>query len=378
MGYIYIIKNTITNKVYIGQTIQSLEQRFNQHIYLANGNRTMGKLYVAMRELGVEHFYIEKIMECDETELNKYEQHYVEQYDSLNNGYNTVYPCSSNGKQPVHDYEDKVIEYYVNGYSFAKIAKAVNISTQHANNIILKHGFSREYINVGSDGNETKAKALVMYNKEFEPLCTFDSIALAYKWLCENTEFRVTEFGAYAFIDVACKNGNIAYGHRWQLQSDLIYNNKIFRTKFDKEAYINGGYAYKPKNKKYYIVDCALSNIKTFKEKVYCIDCGKEIKDKRNIRCLECSNKAKVINTSTDIKSRKLVCRQCSRLVTHLNANGLCSSCYNVLAKGKSPKPSRDELKALLDQGIQKKQIAELYGRTDSTVHYWINSYGLR
>lgn len=56
----------------------------------------------------------------------------------------------------------------------------------------------------------------------------------------------------------------------------------------------------------------------------------------------------------------------------------MCNSCANIVAKGKSPKPSKEELKLLLDQGLQKKQIAKMYDRTPSTIHYWINQYGLR
>ena len=32
MGYIYIIKNTVNDKVYIGKTIQTLERRFQKHL----------------------------------------------------------------------------------------------------------------------------------------------------------------------------------------------------------------------------------------------------------------------------------------------------------------------------------------------------------
>ncbi len=377
MGYIYIIRNTLNKKVYIGQTIQTVESRFKQHIMLANRGRATAKIYIAMRKLGVENFYVEQLVECEDSELNKYEQYYVEQYDSLNNGYNSVYPCSSTGKRPVHDYEDKVADMYTSGYSFAKIAKECNISTHHVNDIVLAHELKREYINMGSQGNNTPAKSLVMYTKEFEPIRTFESIKQAYLWIIDNTNFAVTEYGAYAFIDVACKNGNISYGHRWQLQSDLVYDNKIFRTKFDKEAYINGEYAYQPEGRHYWITDNALKSVKTFKTKVYCIDCGKELTSKRNNRCLECANKAKNIINQKYKESYNKICVRCGRRVTSLNAKGLCASCYNVEAKGKSPKPSKEELKQLLDKGLQKKQIAEMYGRTDSTVHYWIKSYGL-
>lgn len=110
MSCIYIIRNNLNDKVYIGQTVQELEHRYNQHIYMAKNGKSMSKIYVAMRELGINNFFIEKIKDCDDTELNRYEQYYVELYDSLRNGYNTVYPISTNGKQPPHD---KVSNQYI-------------------------------------------------------------------------------------------------------------------------------------------------------------------------------------------------------------------------------------------------------------------------
>ena len=38
-GYIYIIKNYKNNKVYIGQTTQDVEKRFNQHLKCSKSNK---------------------------------------------------------------------------------------------------------------------------------------------------------------------------------------------------------------------------------------------------------------------------------------------------------------------------------------------------
>ena len=72
------------------------------------------------------------------------------------------------------------------------------------------------------------------------------------------------------------------------------------------------------------------------------------------------------------------ICGCCGCFITNQSKTGMCNSCANVVAKGKIPKPSKEELKSLLDKGLQKKQIADMYGRSDSTVHHWINSYNLR
>ena len=74
MGYIYIIKNTVNNKVYIGQTSRTIKKRFSEH---TSNLRLNTKLAVAMRELGTDKFYIQELAECSDSDLNKLEIEYI-------------------------------------------------------------------------------------------------------------------------------------------------------------------------------------------------------------------------------------------------------------------------------------------------------------
>ena len=56
LGRIYIIKNEVNNKVYIGKTIQKLENRWHDHLSKWSNCR---KLKEAMDQLGRENFYIQ-------------------------------------------------------------------------------------------------------------------------------------------------------------------------------------------------------------------------------------------------------------------------------------------------------------------------------
>lgn len=62
---IYKITNTRNNKIYVGQTKQTLKRRFKDHINHAfNSERPNDlncKLYIAMREEGINHFEIEEL-----------------------------------------------------------------------------------------------------------------------------------------------------------------------------------------------------------------------------------------------------------------------------------------------------------------------------
>ena len=67
MGLIYIIKNNVNNKVYIGQTKQLLNKRWEHHLYLADKSDAI--LYRAMRKYKKENFgkylgvHLDKILE---------------------------------------------------------------------------------------------------------------------------------------------------------------------------------------------------------------------------------------------------------------------------------------------------------------------------
>ena len=86
---IYKITNLKNNKLYIGLTTVSLEQRWKGHITQANiGNQK--PLYRAIRKYGVENFSIESIYETDSfEELGDIERLYIQQYNTrVPNGYN--------------------------------------------------------------------------------------------------------------------------------------------------------------------------------------------------------------------------------------------------------------------------------------------------
>ena len=56
-GYIYKITNTLTDKIYIGTTKTSIEQRFEEHVKCNDDS----PLHSAMQELGAENFKIELV-----------------------------------------------------------------------------------------------------------------------------------------------------------------------------------------------------------------------------------------------------------------------------------------------------------------------------
>ena len=89
MGYIYKITNKVNNKVYIGQTIRTLEERWQQHLAAAKRQENR-RLYDSMNHHGYENFIIEPIIEASNEELNNLEMYYIAKYQSTDTlyGYN--------------------------------------------------------------------------------------------------------------------------------------------------------------------------------------------------------------------------------------------------------------------------------------------------
>lgn len=91
-GYIYKISNSINDKVYIGQTTKTINERFKEH--LRNCSQKSKKsihLYLAMNKYGKDKFYIEQIdFAKDQKELDEKECYWIKFYDSINCGYNMI------------------------------------------------------------------------------------------------------------------------------------------------------------------------------------------------------------------------------------------------------------------------------------------------
>lgn len=87
--YIYKITNDVNNKVYIGQTIRPIQQRFQRHLNDAQNNVIDTHFARAIRLHGAEHFSIEEIDSAtSQEELNEKERYWINFYNSINNGYN--------------------------------------------------------------------------------------------------------------------------------------------------------------------------------------------------------------------------------------------------------------------------------------------------
>lgn len=128
-GFIYIIKNIVNSKVYIGQTRTSVEQRWREHLRHAQyGEQIINR---AMRKYGVDKFYIETLEICSAELLDSREIYYIDLYDSTDKskGYNvSIGGNVPRFKRKILSISDLVDLYVNKRFSLEKIALKFNVS----------------------------------------------------------------------------------------------------------------------------------------------------------------------------------------------------------------------------------------------------------
>lgn len=130
IGKIYKVTNLINNKIYIGQTTKSIEERFKQHISKAYQGKENNHFYSAIRKYGKENFTIELLEDNVPIEsiINK-EEEYIIKFDSVNNGYNMKYKTEDpRYKTLVFESKEYLEDLYINQkLSTIQIAKMFGV-----------------------------------------------------------------------------------------------------------------------------------------------------------------------------------------------------------------------------------------------------------
>lgn len=179
MAYIYKITNNINDKIYIGKTVRTIEDRFKEHCKdCQRENLEKRPLYSAMKKYGVENFSVELIEETDNPEER--ERYWIEYYGSFKNGYNAT--LGGDGKSYI-DY-DLVVTAYRELKNCTETAKQLNIHEDTVRNILK---IKNEPILASTEVTKAKCGNCVnMYSLEGKYLMTFASMSEAGQYLIDN------------------------------------------------------------------------------------------------------------------------------------------------------------------------------------------------
>lgn len=90
MCSIYVIKNSVNDKVYVGQTWRTIERRFQTHLQNSTASHCV-KLRRAVNKYGKENFRIELLTICHSQEMADYwEIFFIRKFSSIKRGYNIL------------------------------------------------------------------------------------------------------------------------------------------------------------------------------------------------------------------------------------------------------------------------------------------------
>ena len=192
--HIYVIRNKVTKKVYVGRTVMTVRKRWANHIYESFNKDSKGyHLYFhrSIRKHGRENFEFYKIYDFEnpnvtEEQLNACELYFIKKYNSCvlfenSNGYNLTYGgegCLGHGRTPVDVYSKdlKFIDTYPSIEETAKIFNLQSTNIQAVMKGRCKSAGDLIFCKKGEQPipfiNEQKTKIDIYdSNKQFKTTC---------------------------------------------------------------------------------------------------------------------------------------------------------------------------------------------------------------
>lgn len=168
MGYIYKIQNKINNKIYIGKTVNTIQERWLEHVDEAN-RQDNTLLHKAIYKYGKDNFYINQIEECSCDLLDEREIYYITLFHShmSEGGYNMTY-----GGEGTTKYSDKsILDLWAAGLRASEIASKLGANTntisQRLKSLVEDGAVRKRYF-------ETRKKAVIQYDIYGSPIKIWD------------------------------------------------------------------------------------------------------------------------------------------------------------------------------------------------------------
>lgn len=203
MAYIYKITNDINDKVYIGKTYNTIEERWREHCKDSKKERDKKRpLYNAMNKYGIENFHIKLIEETSNPEER--EKYWIEYYGSFKYGYNAT---TGGDGRPYVDI-DLIIKLWNEGKNNKEIQQITGYDGKTIRNHLKNNGITEEERK--QRGKEWQIKSVAMLDKESEEILKVFSTT-------GETETFLKKPGSRRHVAEVCKGKRkTAYGYKWK------------------------------------------------------------------------------------------------------------------------------------------------------------------
>ena len=213
MGYIYKNQNLINDNVYIGQTVKTVEKRFQQH--RNNYDKpyfSQLTLYKAFKKYGLENFSFEVIEETENEKLDEREKYWIDYYDSYKNGYNMTL-----GGRLIELYKwdlQEIIDLYHIHKSARKVAEIIGCDHSTIDNLLNSNNIPRY-----SKGEQFNRIVCLEKQGVFEK---FNSTREAAQWLIDNQYSKTKNIKSVRMMVTNAATNNKTY-----LNFKIYYESKI-------------------------------------------------------------------------------------------------------------------------------------------------------
>lgn len=227
MGYIYKITNLINNKIYIGQTIRTIEKRWQEHLWNSFNEKSLSYnclFHKAIRKYGKDNFKIEKLEECENKDILMKEKYWINYYNSCNTGYNS-FVGGELGKPKISKIEEeKVLELWKSGLNRLEIAKQLNCCPEAVSVSLHSNGVDKK--DIKDRGYEQTRKPISQYTLNGEYIRTFKGLREAERHFNKNYDCGIRSAATET------SNQKTAFGFQWRF-TDSTEN-------IEKVTFING------------------------------------------------------------------------------------------------------------------------------------------
>ena len=211
MGYIYLITNLINSKKYIGKTVTTINERWQEHCLDSRRERCNKRpLYDAFNKYGIENFKIEELEYVeDDSKLSEREVYWINELQTYGcNGYN----ATKGGDGKILYDHNEIIELARLGYTREQISKKLGCIKETISKVLKAHGIKCRR------GN---AKLIAQYDLAGNLIQIFFGSIEAQNWLINN---GITKSKRANTIISKCCTGEMKTGFEyiWKYLPDPI------------------------------------------------------------------------------------------------------------------------------------------------------------
>jgi group I intron endonuclease len=219
MAYIYKIVNKINDKVYVGQTTDTLEHRFQDHVSESLRTRSKNRpLYKAFSKYGIENFYIEalEVLPPDTSLLQQQEIFWIAHYKSFCGdadswGYNATRGGDS---RLLFDY-DLIAQDLLKTGCLQQTSINCNCTTDTV--VKIAKAYSIPFMSSQEFAREKYSKPVNQYDFKGNLLQTFKNKEDAERWIREQGISNSRGGAIHTHIVEVCKGKRkTAYGFIWK------------------------------------------------------------------------------------------------------------------------------------------------------------------